>query len=264
MVQVWAPRKGTLAFTPRVRAKELITSLKIKDKRSFLLVSKIGSMKFKDENNLYENATLFEIPEIQLKNYSLYSKVKGICNSKILTKIKVITEAEIKSEDFLNYIVVANLSFNFENIKGISRKKELIRELIVSELFNKDKYLQNFLDNRIFSQKGVTKGHGFSGVVKRMGLKLKKHKHARANKTRLPGAISTRGLARIPSSAPYAGQLGCQTRTITNLRNVTKLISFSKSKEFKHYGVINETNKILALKGSCAGPIKSISNIYYD
>jgi len=96
-----------------------------------------------------------------------------------------------------------------------------------------------------FDVVGLTKGHGFTGIPKRFGVKLKKGKHSRANKTRHIGSISGRGIGRVNWTVPQPGHMGHWKRTVFGLNNVSNHIQ-------------NLDPYQLAIKGSVPGPKKSI------
>lgn len=109
---------------------------------------------------------------------------------------------------------------------------------------------------------GVTKGHGFQGVIKRFGVKElpRWHKHRKGSRrigSRSPGigAIST---------TPQAGQMGFHRRTEYNKR-ILKIgdngLEVTPKGGFINYGVLKST--YIMLEGSIIGPKKRIIILRY-
>jgi len=117
---------------------------------------------------------------------------------------------------------------------------------------------------------GVTRGHGFTGVVKRWGTKLLPKKTHRGY--RKVGCVGAWHPERIRFSVPRAGQYGFHHRTEINKRiylygraenesaastelDLTKK-SITPMGGFPHYGKIK--NDWLMIKGCCVGPKKRL------
>ena len=79
------------------------------------------------------------------------------------------------------------------------------KEISISDVFEKD---------QVVDLRGLTKGQGFSGSVKRFGITLKSHKSEKGR--RRPGSLGPWHPARVTFRAPQAGQLGMFTRAIFN------------------------------------------------
>ena len=104
--------------------------------------------------------------------------------------------------------------------------------------------------------RGLTKGKGFSGPVKRFGVKLRFHKTEKGQ--RKVGSLGPWHPARVTFRVPMAGQMGMFTRVHYN----QKIISLEKApkenieklKNIKNYGNIRSDYIIVA--GSVQGPAK--------
>ncbi|MEM4719669.1 MAG: 50S ribosomal protein L3 [Candidatus Pacearchaeota archaeon] len=122
--------------------------------------------------------------------------------------------------------------------------------------FNKELSLKDFFEKgQIIDIRGVTKGKGFAGPVKRFGIGLRAHKSEKG--VRRPGSLGPWNPARVTFRAPLAGQLGFFTRISYN----QKILDFGRGEElhksipdFMHYG--NITSDYLLVKGSVQGPNK--------
>ncbi|RZD30647.1 50S ribosomal protein L3, partial [Candidatus Parvarchaeota archaeon] len=106
----------------------------------------------------------------------------------------------------------------------------------------------NLLDVR-----GLTKGKGLSGPVKRFGITLKSHKSEKGRRN--PGSIGPWHPAHVNFRVPMSGQLGMFTRVHYNLKvldsgNISEK-SF-KDFNFRKYGKL--TGNYIILEGSVQGP----------
>lgn len=126
---------------------------------------------------------------------------------------------------------------------------KLAEEKLGGEISVKEAFKQlDFLDI-----KAVSKGKGFSGVVKRFGVKDHRPK---AKKKRVVGSIGPWHPATVMFTVARAGQLGYQFRTEFN----KKLLIVGSGEKmtpkggFKNYGVVK--NDYIAVEGSVAGPVK--------
>ena len=162
-----------------------------------------------------------------------YDDIKVICYS-------VVKKTEIKKTPDLSEIGLAG-SIE-EKIDFI--KKNLNKEIPVLDVFEK---------GQLIDLRGLTKGKGFSGPVKRFGIGLKAHKSEKGR--RRPGSLGPWHPARVTFRVPMAGQLGMFTRAIYN----NKIIDLGRAddkkfKNIKNYGDI-KTDYIL-IKGSVQGSAK--------
>jgi len=125
-------------------------------------------------------------------------------------------------------------------------KENLNKEISVSEIFE---------NGHLVDIRGLTKGKGLSGPVKRFGIQLKQHKSEKGR--RRPGSLGPWHPARVTFRVPMAGQLGMFTRIVYN----NKIIYIGKSSEenkkiknIKNFGDI-KTDYII-VRGSVQGPSK--------
>jgi len=122
-------------------------------------------------------------------------------------------------------------------------KKNLNKEISVLDVFEK---------GQLIDLRGLTKGKGFSGPVKRFGITLKFHKSEKGQ--RRPGSLGPWHPARVTFRVPMAGQLGMFTRAIYNNKIIDLGKSEDKFKNIKNYGDI-KTDYII-VKGSVQGSAK--------
>ncbi|MBI5635958.1 50S ribosomal protein L3 [Candidatus Micrarchaeota archaeon] len=99
----------------------------------------------------------------------------------------------------------------------------------------------------------VTKGHGWQGLVKRMGVALQPRKATK--RRRHGGSLGGETQAKIMYTVPRAGQYGYFRRTELN-KKVLTVSEKPFEKPIKNFGVMK--NPYLMIKGSIAGPEKRL------
>lgn len=136
--------------------------------------------------------------------------------------------------------------------KNIKEKLAYIKELIGKEINVKDVLKPDML----IDVRGVTKGKGTQGPIKRFGIGRKQHKSEKG--VRRPGSIGPWTPKKVSFRAPMAGQLGFFTRIQYNnkmldIANINEKDINPKS-GWMHYGLIK--SGWVMLKGSVQGPPK--------
>jgi large subunit ribosomal protein L3 len=125
-------------------------------------------------------------------------------------------------------------------------KNSVNKELTFNETFQGD----------LVDVRGVTKGKGTQGPVKRFGISLRFHKAEKG--VRKVGSIGPWHPARVTFRVPMAGQTGFFSRVVYNSKAINKgKISekdINPKSGFKHYGKIK--TDYLILRGSVQGPVK--------
>jgi len=123
-------------------------------------------------------------------------------------------------------------------------EKSLGKELLAKDVFS----ASDFLDVC-----ATTKGKGFTGVVKRFGVKLQTRKGKRE---RIVGSIGPWHPANVMFTVARAGQMGYHKRTEYNkkLLGIESDAGVNPKAGFKNYGAIK--NDYLIVEGSIPGPVK--------
>ncbi len=170
-----------------------------------------------------------KIEDIKPEDYDdlriiVYSLVRGTGIKKSPDLIEVGLKGS--KEDKLNFI-----------------KDKLSKEIAVGEIFE---------TGQLVDLRGLTKGKGLQGPVKRFGITLKSHKSEKGR--RRPGSLGPWHPARVTFRAPQAGQLGMFTRVIYNNKVIGLGKAEGKIKNLKNYGDV-KTNYII-VAGSVQGPAK--------
>jgi large subunit ribosomal protein L3 len=169
---------------------------------------------------------------------------------------------DIKNDDYDDLKVIAYSVVKKSGLKktpdiceiGLAGTKEEKFSYIKENLNKEISPLDVFEKGQLIDVRGLTKGKGLVGPVKRYGITLKAHKSEKG--VRRPGSLGPWHPARVTYMAPLAGQLGMFTRAVYN----NKVIQMGKSedlaqlKNIKNYGNVS-TNYILVY-GSVQGAAK--------
>lgn len=285
------PRKGSLQFYPRKRASKLLPSVNWStinsDSQGILgfITYKVGmaSVIVKDTTDksmtsgkkIVLPATILEAPNMKIFSVRFYK------NNLPIKDIIVSNDKELKHILRLPQHPSSNLSSipqNFDDIHVLAyslpkqtsiKKTPDIIELAVSapdkdkkleyikSFIGKEIALSDFIKNRpLLDVRGLTKGKGLVGPVKRFGISLRQHKSEKGRRN--PGSIGPWHPARVTFRTPLAGQLGLFSRVIYNnnvvLASTIKEKNINPGSGFRQYGKIKSS--FLILKGSVQGPQK--------
>jgi len=281
-----APRRGSLQYWPRKRARKFLPSVNWKaikssdNKLEGFICYKAGmaSAYVKDDTpdsmtkgkKIIVPVTLIECPSLKIfsvrfyKNGKVAKEVLAESLDKELKRIVKLPKTAKKTEDFnekcddvrvVCYSVVKKTGIkktpdlveiaiggNYEDkIKFI--KENINREISVSSIFEKGK---------LVDVRGLTKGKGLQGPVKRFGITLKSHKSEKGR--RRPGSLGPWHPARVTYMAPQAGQLGMFTRVSYNNKIIDLGKAENKFRGIKNFGDIK--TDYLILTGSIQGTAK--------
>ncbi len=124
-------------------------------------------------------------------------------------------------------------------------KEKIGKELEMDEVFKEG----DFMD-----VKGVTKGKGFQGVIKRFGVKIQRPK---AKTRRIVGSISPWNPSTVMFTVPRPGQMGYHNRTESNKKIIKisdDISNINPKAGYPNYGLVK--NKYVIIAGSIPGPTK--------
>jgi len=283
------PRKGSLQFWPRKRVNKFLPSVNWdalnsgKNLKGFIcykagMIS--GYVKDNTEDSMTKDKkiviplTVLECPPLKIFSVRFYKDSKVVkeilsenLDKELKGKVKLSKKKgkkidDIKIEEYENVKVIAYSVVKKTNIK---KTPDLIEIGLVGNLEEKINYIKEnlgkeisvldvFEQNQLIDLRGLTKGHGLAGPVKRFGITLKSHKSEKGR--RRPGSLGPWHPARVTFRAPQAGQLGMFTRIVYN----NKIVAMGKAedqpnlKNIKNFGEI-KTDYIL-VRGSILGPAK--------
>jgi len=281
------PRHGSLQFYPRKRAAKILPSANWKPISSSedgllgFLAYKVGmaSVLIKDttdkvltsKKQVTMPATILEVPNMKILSVRFYKDNKVlsdvvVSNDKELKrKLKVPKEAKkLDSVVPEKYDDIRVIAYSIPKHTSVKKTPDLIELGIqaddklgyVKSLIGKEVTLENFSHENLLDARGVTKGKGTQGPVKRFGITLRVHKSEKGQ--RKVGSIGPWHPARVTFRVPMAGQLGLFSRIIYNLNvlNQGKISDkdINPKAGFKNYGKIKTSYLILA--GSVQGPSK--------
>jgi len=284
-------RRGSLQFYPRVRAKKLLPKVNwsFLSKEEIGLIGAIGykvgmkSAYVRDNtpNSLTKGqrivipVTIIECPLMKIFSVRFYKSKKPIgevlnsnLDKELKRKVKLPKNIkkkieDFKEEDFDNLRVLVYSQVKKTNIKkrpdiaeiglsgNLNEKLEFIKNNITKEISIKDVFKKGIVDIR-----GITKGKGTQGTIKRFGLSLKSHKSEKGQRTL--GSGGPWHPARVDFTQPRMGQMGYFTRAVYNNKivdiNSIDEKNINPSGGFRHFGKI-KTDYII-LRGSIQGPVK--------
>lgn len=294
MAKLSRPRRGSLQYWPRKRARKVIASVNwnalslknIQDNSKILgfIGYKVGmkSAYVKDStpDSMTKNkriaipATIIECPAMKIFSVRFYKN--GIVKDEVLAsnidkelkrKIKFPKKHSKKIDDIKDYDNIKVIVYSIVKTTGIKKSPD-ISEMALSgsienkikfakEYFNKELRVKDVFDKmQLVDIRGITKGKGLEGSVKRFGLGLKGHKSEKG--IRRQGSLGQWHPARVTFRTPMAGQMGMFVRAVFN----SKIIDISNINEkninpsggFKNFG--NVKTDYLILSGSVQGPSK--------
>ena len=281
-----SPRKGSLQYWPRKRAAKFLPSTNwdaIKSGKTLkgIIVYKAGMTSVAVKDNTPDSmtkgktkvvpATILECPPMKILSVRFYKN--GIVATEVLgenldkelkKKLKLPKMAKkldsVKTEEYtdvriLGYSVVKKtglkktpdvLEFGLNG--SYEEKLTYIKENLGKEISG----LDLFEKGELTDLRGLTKGKGLQGPVKRFGIQLKVRKSEKGR--RRPGSLGPWHPARVIFRVPMAGQLGTFTRVIYNNKKIDLGKSEGKFKNIKNYGDIN--TDFIVVQGSVQGPAK--------
>ena len=288
------PRRGSLQYWPRKRARKILPSVnwngvleKNSDKNLQGFIGyKVGMMSAYVKDNTPNSmtngkrisipVTVIECPPIKIFSVRFYKN--GVVAHEILSNsldkelkraVKVPKNYSKKIDEIKEYDDVRVLAYSVVKKTSLKKKPDMIELALggsvddkiafVKENLGKEISVKNFFNvKENVDVRSVTKGKGNQGPVKRFGIALRSHKAEKG--VRKVGSIGPWHPARVTFRVPMAGQLGMFTRSIYN----SKVVGVGSIAEedinpasgFKHYGKI-KTDYII-LRGSIAGPAKRV------
>ena len=286
-----SPRKGSLQFWPRKRASKFLPSANWnainsqgKGLKGFICYkSGMASGYVKDNTehsmtkgkNIIVPVTILECPDMKIFSVRFYKN--GRVTKEILSKsfdkelkrkLKIPKKdsekiENVKPEDYDDLRVIAYSNVKKTGLKKtpdlseiglVGSKEEKLN--FIKENLNKEISVGNIFEkSQLIDIRGLTKGKGLQGPVKRFGITLKSHKSEKGRRN--PGSLGPWHPARVTFRVPMAGQLGMFTRIIYN----NKILDLKKAEEkpiknIKNYGDIK--TDYIVVSGSVQGPSKRV------
>lgn len=291
------PRRGSLQYSPRVRAKRIYPTLKALKKGESIFGGfagyKVGMLQIKMIDNkkgsvtygkeVIVPTTVLEVPDLYIIGAVSYSitpyglKAKdavidgGNIKKYVDRKIKLSKEKkDLKNLEVKDGSVIRALVSTQPWLAGIGKKTPEIFEVpllanteeamkFLEENFNKPYGIEKVFSVGMFVDViGVTKGKGFEGSVKRFGIKIQKR--GKSDKSiRRVGTLGPWHPAKTSWRVPQHGQHGYHRRTEHN-KYILDLGDKLDNVQ-KAGGWMHYgiiKSKYLILKGSVMGPAKRL------
>jgi len=287
------PRVGSLQFWPKKRAERFLPSanwqvLGERNKISGLLGFigyKVGMLtvivKDKTPDSLTKDkkisvpATIIELPSMKIlsvrfyKNNQVKEEVLAENIDKELKRIVKLPKVKERKriEDVKEYNDIKLIVYSLSKQTAVKKTPDIIEMGLAGKLEDKIKFVKENIGKEISASevfkpmqlvdlRGLTKGKGHAGPIKRFGISKKSHKSQKG--VRNPGSLGPWHPNVVTFRVAMAGQLGMFTRVHYN----NKILALGKIKEkninpkqgWKNYGsILSEYTIVL---GSVQGPAK--------
>jgi len=281
-----SPRKGSLQFWPRKRANKFLPSVNWdainsgKNLKGFICY-KVGMASAYVKDNTPDSmtkgkriivpVTILECPNLKIFSVRFYKNkrvVQEVLSENLEKELKKKVKLQKKGGE-----KIENVKKEYDDIRvivysqvkktGIKKTPDLTEIGLMGDVeeklnFVKENFVKEisildvFEGGQLVDLRGLTRGRGLSGPVKRFGITLKSHKSEKGR--RRPGSLGPWHPARVTFRVPQAGQLGMFTRVIYNNKIIGMGESQGKFKNFKNFGDI-KTNYVI-VSGSVQGASK--------
>jgi large subunit ribosomal protein L3 len=293
------PKRGSLQFWPRARSKKHTARVRswastndtkplgflgYKAGMTHVLVKETNSNSPRKGMEVFTPVTVIECPPMKVYSARYYANnEEGVLQviaesfskkvNKELARRQKACNKENKAPEQFDRVTL--LVYTQPKLTGLGKKKPDMIEIEVGgkTLQEKSEYAQSQLDKEIkvsdvfrdhmfVDTHSVTKGKGFSGVVKKFGVKTLQHKSEKTKR-----GIGTMG-AWTPKSVSYhicqPGKFGYHLRTEYNKATVKvgdKPEKINPKGGFLQYGFVK--NDYVLIKGSIAGARKRPVTLTY-
>jgi len=278
-----APRRGSLAYRPRGRAKSLVPRIrtwpKIEAEKPTLLGFpgyKAGTAhvitvddRAKTPNfgkPLFNLSSVLTIPDAQVVGLRLYGHENG--QDMAISDVKQPGQTAEKLPIARAAKVAAVVSSVPRDV-GLSQKKPIVLEVGVSGgdvkaqtdfvlglIGKKVKFTEVFKPGMYVDVLGITKGKGYEGPITRFGVKRKQHKSRKT--VRAVGVIGPWHPAAVMYTIARAGQMGFHQSTETGKRILivgdAAANPVTPPGGFGHFG--NVAGEYSIVRGSVPGPAR--------
>lgn len=289
MGRIRNPRRGTIQFWPRKRAKRIYARVRYwkqsndvkplgfagyKTGMTHIMLVDNGKNSPTKGEVISHAVTIVECPPIKVAGIRVYRNKKAVTDilaqnldkeaGRKLNIPKKKNESEL--DKFEKATDVRLIVQTQPKLTTIGKKKPEIFEIALGGSINdKIKFAKDILGKElnikdVFKEgnhvdiHAITKGKGFQGPVKRFGVMLRQHK---AEKTkRGPASLGPWHPHHGNFSVPHAGQMGYHQRLEHNkwILKIAEPNEVNSKAGFGRYGIVK--NSALLIKGSVAGAAK--------
>jgi len=279
-----APRRGSLAYRPRGRAKSLLPRIrtwpKIEGDKPTLLGFpgyKAGTVhvitmddRAKTPNfgkPRFNLSSVLTIPDAQVVGLRLYAHENGA--DMAISDVKLPGQTALDKLPLAKASRVAAVVSSVARDVGLSQKKPVVLEVGVSGgdlkaqtefvlglIGKKVKFTEVFKPGMYVDVLGITKGKGVEGPITRFGVKRKQHKSRKT--VRAVGVIGPWHPAAVMYTIARAGQMGFHQRTESGKRILVvgngSANPVTPAGGFGHFGNVGGDYAIV--RGSVPGPAR--------
>jgi large subunit ribosomal protein L3 len=278
-----APRRGSLAYRPRGRAKSFVPRIRTWPKVTADKPTLLGFPGYKagtvhvitvDDRAktpnfgkpLFNLSSVLSIPDTQIVGLRLYAHGNGqdMAISDVKQPGQTVESLPISSASRAVAVVSS-----IPRDAGLSQKKPVVVEVGVSGgemksqaefvlglIGKKVKFTEVFKPGMYVDVLGITKGKGFEGPVTRFGVKRKQHKSRKS--VRAVGVIGPWHPAAVMYTIARAGQMGFHQRTETGKRILVvgnaSANPVTPAGGFEHFGNVGGDYAVVG--GSVPGPAR--------
>lgn len=285
------PRSGSMAYSPRKRAKRQrprVHSWKTSEdakilgfagyKAGMTHVMAVDNRKNSPTSGMEVSipVTILEVPPMKVEGIRVYKKgyggLESVLDVRSDTKAKDPLKVLDELKDTGEIADVRLIMSTQPKLTSVSKKKPDIMEIALGgsidekieygkQVFGKEVKVDEIIkENQSVDVVSVTKGKGFQGVVKRWGVRKARHKAGKGRRhLGTGGAWTPTYKLRME---PLPGQMGYHTRTEYN-KTVMKVggdgADVTPSGGFLNYGPVK--GDYLMLHGSLPGPAKRVIRV---
>jgi len=279
-----APRRGSLAYRPRGRAKSFVPRVRTWPKLEADKPTLLGFPGYKagtahvitvDDRAktpnfgkpLFNLSSVLTVPDTQVVGLRLYAHENG--QDFAIADVKQAGQATSDKLPIGRASRAVALVSSIPRSVGLSQKKPVVMEVGVSGgdvkaqtefilgLIGKNvKFTDVFKAGMYVDVLGITKGKGFEGPITRFGVKRKQHKSRKS--VRAVAVIGPWHPAAVMYTVARAGQMGFHQRTETGKRilmvGTTAASPVTPPGGFEHFG--NVGGEYAVVRGSVPGPAR--------
>ncbi|MDG6983270.1 MAG: 50S ribosomal protein L3 [Nitrososphaerota archaeon] len=280
-----APRRGSLAYRPRGRAKSFVPRIrtwpKVEGEKPVLLGFpgyKAGTVhvitvddRAKTPNfgkPLFNLSSVITIPDAQVIGMRLYAHENG--QDMAISDVRQAGQTTEKLPLDRVSRVSALVSSVAKDV-GLSQKKPVVMEVgvsggelksqaefVIGLIGKKVKFTDTFKPGMYVDVLGITKGKGFEGPITRFGVKRKQHKSRKS--VRAVAVIGPWHPAAVMYTVARAGQMGFHQRTETGKKIL--LVGNASANPitppggFEHFGSVGGDYAVV--RGAVPGPARRL------
>jgi len=286
------PRRGSLQFWPHKRSKKhcarvrtwatvkenkLLGFLGYKVGMTHLLVKDNNPNSHLKDRDIFTPVTVIECPPMKVYSIRYYLEnedndqeiVSEVFSKKVDKELKrKITASKKDNKAPEKFDRVTATVYSQVSKTGIGKKKpdlievgiggndlQVLSEYALTLLDKEIKISEVFKDSQFVDVHSLTKGKGFTGVIKKYGAKRLNHKSEK--KIRGIGTLGAWTPSTVPYTAAQPGKWGYHLRTVYNKTSVkvgNKPEEINPKGGFVRYGLVK--NDYMLIKGSVPGASK--------